>query len=530
MKIQKIPFDQIPQLSLKDKAYVQSIPDLEAFYTYKPSLETFEQVIKDKKQDNTDREFLSKVLSNQYDKVETTKQVLDNIRSLKDRNTFTVTTAHQPSVLTGPLYYIYKIISTIRLSEELNAKYSKNHFVPVFISSGEDHDFEEVSKAHLFGKTIKWENNESGSVGKMKTASLISVLEELKNILGTSEQAKNLFNLISHSYQSNERYADATFHLVNELFKHLGLVIVNTNDAQLKRVFIPIAKEELLNRPSQAFIQKAAKKLEAIGLSGQAHAREINLFYLNAQIRERIIFENDQYQVLNTDIRFSEEEILAELEQQPEYFSPNVILRPLYQEKLLPNLAYIGGGGEIAYWLERKEQFKHFGINFPMLVRRNSVLWIDKGASKKMEKLQLETEDIFRDTEELIKEYVKKNTEQELSLDEEKRLLLQAFSNVISKAGKIDQGLLKTAKAEQAKQLKSLGILEGKLLRAEKQRHEIAVNQIRKIKEKLFPGNGLQERYDNFLPFYLKHGAQYFSTLKEHLDPLEDGFVVIREY
>ena len=233
---------------------------------------------------------------------------------------------------------------------------------------------------------------------------------------------------------------------------------------------------------------------------------------------------------MNTDIRFTGEELRAELQAHPERFSPNVITRPLYQEYILPNLAYIGGGGELAYWLERKEQFAHFDIPFPMLIRRNSVLWIDKGSVKRMEKVEIGLEDLLGDVEVLVKRYVKEHTENELSLKEEKKQISQIYNHIMDQAKEIDPTLVKSVKAELAKQMNSLATIETKLIRAEKNRHEIAINQIRSLKDKLFPNNGLQERHDNFMSIYLKHGRQFFEVLLEHLDPLDMGnFVVVVE-
>ncbi len=529
MEICTIPFDQVPQLSEKDIAYTTSHQALQPFYKYKVDLDSFKKVINDKKDDDTDRELLHEVLEQQYEKLNTTQAVLDNIEALRHPDTFTVTTAHQPSLFTGPLYYIYKIISTINLAESLRGQYPDYRFVPLFISGGEDHDFEEVNHTYLFGKEITWENDESGAVGKMKTESLQPALEQLREILGSSDRADKVYNMIHEAYTSHEYYGEATMHLVNELFKAYGLVIINMTNAPLKRRFIPIMREELIEQPSKALVETTTAQLEAAGFSGQAHAREINLFYLRDQLRNRIVEENGYYEVIDTDYRFSKEEILEELEQHPERFSPNVVMRPLYQELILPNLAYIGGGGEISYWLERQTQFEHFGINFPMLVRRNSALWIDKGSSKRMDKLELSIEDLFEDVEVLVKRYVKKHTENELSLSEEKRQLKEIFDQIIEKAKEIDKTLVKSTKSEHAKVINSMETLEGKLIRAEKNRHDIAINQIRSLKDKLFPEGGLQERYENFMNFYLRYGDEFFQVLKENLHPLEPGFVVIRD-
>ncbi|MEZ5044217.1 MAG: bacillithiol biosynthesis cysteine-adding enzyme BshC [Saprospiraceae bacterium] len=527
--INRFPFQQIDQLSQKDIAYATKNPGLRPFYKYEANLEAFEQVIADKSNDPINRQVLVEVLREQYAGLDISAATSANIDALEKGNTFTVTTAHQPSLATGPLYYIYKIISTIHLAGLLNETYPAYHFVPVFITGGEDHDFEEVNHFNLFNNKIVWENEESGSVGMMKTDSLQPVLDTLKEILGEKEEAKTIYQIIEAAYTQNKIYAQATIDLVNRLFGDYGLVTMSMNAPILKRQFIPFLKKELLERPSQALVEAATAQLEAAGFSGQAHAREINLFYLRDQLRERIVLEDGLFKVLNTDYVFTEEALLQEVDQHPEHFSPNVVMRPLYQEAILPNLAYIGGGGEIAYWLERKAQFAHFGLNFPMLIRRNSVLWIDGGTKKRMEKLGLSTTDLFTETETLIKQFITQNTANELSLQEEKEKQKELFDAIRYKAEEIDPTLAKAVMAEQVKQLNVLNQLEGRLMRAEKQKHETALNQIRSLKEKLFPNNGLQERHDNFLSLYLQYGRHFFEVLLDHLNPLEEGFIIIEE-
>lgn len=529
MEICQIPFDKVPYLSRRDRAYALAAPELRPFYKYEVSLEAFAQAIEDKKKDNTDRKILVEALREQYAGMDTGRAVKDNIESLLDGNTFTLVTAHQPSLFTGPLYYIYKIFSTINLAEQLNARYPGRHFVPVFISGGEDHDFEEVNHLHLFGKTINWKNEESGPVGMMSANTLQPALEEVRAVLGDSERAQELYALLKEAVESHRRYADTARHLANALFRDYGLVIIDMSHPKLKRLFIPYIKEEILEQPSKALVEATVEQLEKAGFSGQAYPREINFFYLGRELRqrERIVLEDGRYQVLNTSHSFSREDLIAEIEQHPERFSPNVVMRPIFQELVLPNLAYIGGGGELAYWLERKKQFEHFGLNYPMLVRRNSVLFIDGGSAKRMNKLGLTVEQLFGDVEELIKEYVRQNTENELSLAEEKAELAALVKSIEEKAREVDPTLVKTAAAEGQKMINSLEQLEGKLMRAEKQRHDIAINQMRSLKDKLFPGNGLQERYDNFMGFYLNYGQEFFGLLKTELDPMAKAFTVI---
>ena len=528
MNITRIPFHRVPQLSKIDAAYAGGEDALKPFFAYSVSLESFRKVIEDKKRDRTDREALVQALREQYRHLESIPEVNGQVERLASPDTFTVTTAHQPCLFTGPLYYVYKIFSTINLAEQLNRAYPDYHFVPVFVSGAEDHDFDEINKAHIFHKTLTWHNEEQGAAAGMSTASLKSVLEELSGILGDAEAATAAFSLIEKAYTSHATYGPATLHLLHALFGPYGLVVLDTNTPLLKRLFVPAMEKELLERPSKPLVEAAQARLEAAGFGAQAYARKINLFYLREQLRERIVLDDDgMYRVLNTDYVFTREAIIEELRAHPERFSPNVVLRPLYQETVLPNLAYIGGGGEIAYWLERKEQFQHFGLNFPMLVRRNSVWWIDEGGAKRIDKLGLKAETLFEDTEQLVKQYVAEHTEHEISLSAEKEQVQAVFTQILQKASAVDATLEKAVLAEQAKQLHAIDHLETRILRAEKQRQDTAVQQLRSIKEKYFPGNGLQERYDNFLPLYLKHGTAFFDLLRSELDPLQPGFVVV---
>lgn len=527
ISVEKIGYDQVPQLSKRDIAYIQEINDLRPFYKYSPTLQNFQQVITDKQKDETNRELLVDVLENQYANLDTKNQVGKNIESLRSDSTFTIVTAHQPSLFFGPLYYVLKILSTVNLAEQLKKAYPKFNFVPIFVTGGEDHDFEEVQKTQIFGKPIVWENEENGSVGAMKTDKI--PLEELKALLGASPNAQKVFSIIEKAHTQNSTYSDAVIEMIHSLFGKYGLVVLNMNQPKLKSAFSPIIEDELLNQTSHRFVSKSIKELESKGLSAQASPREINLFYLKDQMRERIVFEDSLFKVLNTDIKFSEREIKEEVKNHPERFSPNVILRPLYQEKILPNLAYIGGGGEIAYWLERKTQFEHYGINFPMLIRRNSALWLDKNSHKKLDKLDYQIGDFFADEHSIINSFVKTNTDAEVSLKAEMEKLEALFQSIEKKATAVDKSLLNYIEAEKTKQQKTFSNIESKLLRAEKQHHENGINQIKKIKEKIFPGNGLQERKENFLSIYLKHGHEMFALMSQHLDPLDKRFTIFKE-
>ncbi|MBL7816958.1 MAG: bacillithiol biosynthesis cysteine-adding enzyme BshC [Saprospiraceae bacterium] len=532
MDISRLPFSVFPMLSKFDRAYAEQTTTFEKFYKYSVDFQSFKQAIADKSKENIDRALLVSVLKKQYSTFDTEGVGAEQIEKLLDPQTFTVTTAHQPSLLTGPLYFVYKIFSTIKLSEQVSKHYPQQKFVPVFVIGGEDHDFEEVNSISIFNKKITWQQSdiEGGAVGMMRTSSLQNVLAELKMTLGESERAQHIYSVIEKAYTSHELYQDATQELLHQLFGSYGLVVLNMNHAELKRRFIPIMEKEIVEQPSKKLVETTQKELENMGYKAQAFARDINLFYLRENLRERIVEENGIYRALNTEYVWqSQADILKELNETPQYFSPNVVLRPLFQEYILPNLAYIGGGGELAYWLERKAQFTHFGVNFPMLIRRNSVLFLDKASQDRMKKLDIQLSDLLDNTEILVKKYVARQASSPLSMEDEKKVLSEILDKILAKVLTVDASLEKAVLAEKTKQLQSIDALEARVLKAEKQKHETSLNQLKALQQKLFPNGGLQERTDNILPIYLKHGEAFFDVLHAELNPLENGFIIISE-
>jgi len=261
----------------------------------------------------------------------------------------------------------------------------------------------------------------------------------------------------------------------------------------------------------------------------QAQPRTINLFYLKDAVRELIEYKNEQYEVRNTNIRFSKDEIAAELQQHPERFSPNVILRGLYQETVLPNIAFVGGGGETAYWLELKDLFAQYAVPFPVLLLRNSFLIVEKKWQEKIHRMGLQTSHFFQPVQQLLTVLINRQKNGELKLKQELEAARQVYTLLKNKAAAVDASLLQHVEALQAKTLKPIQELEKKLLRAEKRKYETEQRQLQAIQSALFPGNGLQERIDNFMPWYAKWGSGFIEMVYNHSLTLEQQFVVLEE-
>lgn len=529
MKVIKVNYDQVPHISKRDLAYIEGDERLRPFYNYDFDFDAFAQIITDRKSFPIDRELLVDTLQMQYSNIAKSKSIEQNIVSLSSEDTFTIITAHQPSLLTGPLYFIYKICSVINLCKRLKAEFPDKHFVPTFILGAEDHDFDEINHFQLFGKSLVWETKQQGAVGRMNLDGIRKVLDDTKEILGQSPNAQEIIELFDKSFSAADNYFDFVFNYVNQLFSDYGLVVINMDNSQFKGSFAPIIKQEILENLSESDVNNAITEIETAGFKGQAKPRAINFFYLSDNSRERIVLEGEVYKVLNTDFSFSKDEMIKEIESHPERFSPNVIVRPLYQEYTLPNLAYVGGGGELAYWMERKSQFAKANIFYPMLIRRNSVQWNDAGIQKQQSKLGLNSIDLLKGEHNLINSFIEANATEELDLAEEKKIIEDAYAKMAEKAKAIEAPLEKYVLAEQTKQLKVIGQVENKLLKTVKQKHDLSLNKIKALKAKQFPSQSLQERKNNFLQQYIKHGRNYIDFLVTHLDPFVKQYLIVEE-
>lgn len=527
MKITHIPFSKTGYFSKIMIDYLNQSEDIIGFYNNFPNLKGFKNQIEEKSNFSADnRKVLVEVLKKQYVQFETSEATYNHIELLNQKNTFTITTGHQLNLFTGPLYFLYKIVSTINLCEELKQKFPKNNFVPVYWMATEDHDFDEINFFNFKGTKVVWNREDGGAVGRFSTDGLDKVFEEFSKHLGSSKNATYLKELFQKGYINHPNLSEATRYIANELFGAYGLVIIDADDTKLKRLFNPIVKDELLHQTSFAKVSEAITDLEK-SYKVQVNPRKINLFYLGENSRERILFENGICKVNNTQVEFTKDEILQELENHPERFSPNVIMRPLYQEVILPNLCYIGGGGELAYWLELKSYFESVNIPFPILLLRNSVSVVSEKQSKKLQNLSISLEEIFLKQNDLLVKKVKENSDIQFSFTDAKELLNQQFLALRRVAEKTDASFIGAVDAQYKKQTNGLLNLEKRLLRAEKRKHSDLVERITEIQDQLFPNQSLEERQRNFSEYYLEYGDSFIKALKEALVPLQLEFTVI---
>ncbi|MEP3208755.1 MAG: bacillithiol biosynthesis cysteine-adding enzyme BshC [Maribacter sp.] len=532
MDIDCLPFKNTGYFSSLICDYLDQKKELKPFYNRFPTLENFKGQIEEKAKNfpEAHREILYDSLQNQYSNIKARKKTQEHIKQLKEPITFTVVTGHQLNLFTGPLYFLYKIISTINLTEQLKKKYPKYNFVPIYWMATEDHDFDEINYFNFKGKKLQWNREATGAVGQLNTDGLEDVFETFSNAMRSSKNEEDLKGLFKRAYLEHQTLTEATRFLANELFGESGLVIIDGDDADLKRLQIPYVKQDIFEQTSFQKVSQSAERLASVSenYTIQVNPREINYFYLIEGVRERIIAKGNGFSVVDSQISWSKSELEKEIDDFPERFSPNVITRPLYQEVILPNLCYIGGGGEIAYWLELKSSFEAMQVPFPVLLLRNSVLTITRKQAGKLEKMDILVEDLFLKQHSFINKKIRSISNIDINFSPQKLFLEEHFKSLYEVAEQTDASFLGAVKAQEVKQKKGLVNLEKRLLKAQKRKLKDHVVRMTEIQSELFPGQSLQERNVNFSELYLELGEDLIPMLKKALNPLELKFTIIK--
>jgi len=523
----RVPIAKTDYFSAIIKDYVAKKPELSTYYNRFPNLESFKEQISEKGANYSlaQRQSLSNALEEQYKKVDTSKEVRENLRSLRQENTFCITTGHQLNIFTGPLYFWYKIINAVKLCEDLKRSYPEYNFVPVYWMASEDHDLDEIRFFNFKGHKLQWNQETGPAVGHLDLSDMEVVLDSFRELLGDSDKAEYLLDLFSKTYLEQDNLAQAMRFLVNALFSDLGLVIIDGDDKALKKDFSPVMESDLFYQTGYKAVTNTNTTLSK-DYNIQVNPREINLFYLGEK-RSRIERVADKFHVVDSDAFFTEAEIKQELTDHPERFSPNVILRPLYQEIVLPNLCYIGGGGEIAYWFELKAMFAEYNTTFPILLLRNSLLVSQKKQLEKASKLGVSLEDLFLKRSSLIDKMVREYSEHSIDFTEKKDFLKAQFESLYTLAKQTDASFVGAVAAQERKQIKGLENLEKRLLKAEKKRLYERLTRLEHLQEELFPQGTLEERKRNFALYYEKYGEDFKTAILEHMSPLAMEFLVL---
>jgi bacillithiol synthase len=533
MEKQLLTYKSTRQFSDLVLDYLEGSDQLRPFFNRAPDLEQVKAQIQEKSQSfpPSSRAKLVQALIGQYQDFSLNESFDQRIKlaiqALSGEKTFTVTTGHQLNLFTGPLYFLYKIFGAINLAEQYTAQNPGYRFLPVFWMASEDHDFEEIAHFRTGAHKINWPKQGAGPVGRLMCTDLDEVLNTLDKLWGGTVIGRSMLNLFKSVYTPELTLAQATRKLVHELFKDYDLIIIDGDDAVLKSEFTSIMRHELTENGCSQAIEKTTQALTLKGYHKQVHPREINLFYCDSGLRERIIATESGFAIDQTEMRFTQGELLDLLERRPELFSPNALLRPLYQERVLPNLAYIGGGAEVAYWAQLKDCFATNALTYPMVYLRNSISLIPAKVISKLRRINLEISDLFLPMDELSRRYVARNSGLEIDFSAQITHLKKQFEQLYLMAKQTDASFMGAVGAQEKKQIKGLERLQQRLMRAEKRKHAQDIQRLAKMREWLFPEGTLQERKENMSWGLTQIGPEFLALLKNHIDPSDHRFTLL---
>ena len=507
-KVEYIPLEKTKAFGALFLNYLQQkVPS--SWYHFEPSLEGIEQAVQQKSFSPSQREVLQRVLNEQYASYNCSEAFKIQLNSIAHSNTYYITTGQQIHVLGGPMYVLLKIATVIQLAKVCKERMPDKHFVPVFWMATEDHDIEEINHLQLFGKEIRVDLNHIGFAGEVPTAEIKTWLASLKDIP----------EVFSQAYEQYNNLADATRYWVHHLFQDHGLVVFDGNHAALKQMFIPQIEQELFAGMSNEVVQERSQEIVQAGYKAQIFSRPINLFYTTATGRHRIEFVKDHYEIVNTNLRFDQYQIREELHAHPERFSPNVVLRPLYEECILPNVAYIGGPAEVAYWLQLGKVFEKNNMKMPVIFPRNFATIINKPIQSKIQKLGLAYEELFESVQDLKPRLLEHNAIALPEWDQENEQYSTLWNLYTDKVNTIDAQLKPWLEAEKSKIDKAIQAIQKRLTKTVEVGLEQDLKSLETIKEKLFPQDVLQERKESFLTFLI-NDSEFVNDMVLAMNPM----------
>lgn len=519
--------EQYGKFSKLIQDYLAQKEQVRSFYGAFPSEQHLLAQAEKKLNAYQNRAVTAEVLEEQMNRFSLSDAQKINLDQFKQSNTVCITTGHQLNLFTGPLYFFYKILQTIKCCAWMSEKHPQYNFVPVFWMATEDHDFEEINHFYFQNEKISWDRPSAGAVGRMDLSGIEEAFHPFFEKLNSSQFSQTLKDWVHQSYLSAENLTEATQKLVQALFGEWGLLFLDADDRRLKQLMLPYFEEDLLQQTAHQIVGKTNESLLEKGYTLQVHPREINLFYLgNGTNRERIVALNGKFHVLHSNSQWTQEELLEELKQFPEKFSPNVILRPLYQECILPNIAYIGGSGEMAYWLQLKDFFDAQKVLFPVLIVRNSLLILTEKQRKKLEKLGVSYSDLLLSKDALLRKNTVENRGFEVDFQRYEKQIQQMFDELQVKAQLTDMSFSKMVDAQQKKQLKGLDKLKKRLIHAEMKQQSDRVTRLAEVYEAVHPQGNLQERTMNFSELYLEFGEEWLRECYAVIQPIDFQFTI----
>lgn len=523
-----INFSDIPGHQNLFLDYLYEFENVEKYFKYNfRDIDNYKEVFENLgKSERADRKILVSAINSFYSSFKPSKKTKVNIDLLQKDKTVAVVTGQQLGILGGPLYTFYKTITAIKLAGFLKERFEDYNFVPVFWLEGDDHDFQEVSELLLIDQKNelhkfiyddkKPEDFNRGMIGALKfNEGIEDTILKIKTELRETEFTKDAFEMFVNDYHSGKSYKEAFSNLIFSFFDEEGLILFDPQMKEIKDLLKPIFKKELTNYEDHANkVVKVSADLEEVYHS-QVKVKPINLFLSENNGRYSIEPDEDQFKLKGKRQKFSLIELLDEVENNPEKFSANVLLRPITQDYLLPTGFYVAGPSEISYFAQVMPLYEKFGISEPIIYPRSSVTVLEKPIKNVLEKYELNVEDIFIEEKLLNNKVLNQVADVRIEdlLKNEEHQIEKAMDDIKEKLFGIDPTLKDLSDKTFQKIKQSIDILKSKAENAQERKHDVTLRQIKKASISLYPNNNLQEREINWLYFANKYGMDIIKYI-----------------
>ncbi len=526
MDLNSIPFDQL-SFSKLFQDYTTSKNSVLEFFESDPfdSNSFHNRLTTINNGDSIDREFIVEFLKDFNTGFTDSENVITQIEKFSDPNTVAILTGQQVSLYGGPLYTIYKTITAIIYAKKLSKKLNRD-VIPVFWLADEDHDFEEVTSISVpdgdSNCTLQYNGKSDGirAASVKFDISIEGLKDQLFEILHDTDFTEKVKKIIDRNYREAQSFGRAFGKLLLDLFSDNGLILAGSNNQKakehIKHLFIKSTRD---HKEIQAILDDSTYNLIEKGYHGQVHVQSSNLFFIEPDgRREKLEFADNKWQTASRN--FDEAELTEKIDQEPELFSPNVFLRPIVQDSILPVIAYVGGPSEVAYYAQMKEFYHHFEMQMPVILPRFSITLIESSLSRIMDKLPFSITEYNQRIEDLEKQFVIKSETKDLEklFREWKNYVDELTLKMKKEIEEVDPSLKASAGKASAVYSSELDKLKGKLYRSVKENEKVQLNRISKIKNHLFPDHNLQERQTAFIYFMNKYGLNIWDDLLNLLE------------